>query len=400
MVEIWLPYGLSEVPVRIPDENLIDILQPRQSEEQKLSLDVDSLPSSELLAIAKTTDHVCIVVGESRNSDLVKTATRSLINRLIKEGTPASSMTVLQTPKSIAIEGLPAEVQIVHHSPESSATTPLEYASTDFAPSLNNLVIGNVLTVAVGELWPNHTLGLSGLSDTIFPGLASQKSARAQLVRNRPLDPHELLKERVEVTSALGNVYGLGLVLNSELAPIGLRLDKFDATIESLGETIRQVMTIHPSRTADIVVMSVGGMPFDESLLSAVESFPAGLSALKRNGALIVAAECSHGHGNSDFYSWANEHKEARHLEARLRHRFNYFGWKAAYLLRALSNHRVYLVSTVPDHQIEHTFGLKPAKTMNAALQSAQRALGAQASISVIPNASQVIPTIAAAPRE
>lgn len=141
-------------------------------------------------------------------------------------------------------------------------------------------------------------------------------------------------------------------------------------------------------------------MPFDESLLTAIESFPPGLSVLKRNGALIIAAECSLGHGDTDFYAWTREQREARHLEARLRHRFNYYGWKAAYLSRALNSHRIYLVSTIPDHHIEHTFGLKPAKTMNAAVQSAQRALGSDASISVIPNGSQVIPTITTTTQE
>ncbi len=57
-------------------------------------------------------------------------------------------------------------------------------------------------------------------------------------------------------------------------------------------------------------------------------------------------------------------------------------------------------MSTIPDHHLEHTFGLKPAKTMNAAVQSAQRALGSDASISVVPNGSQVIPTITTAIQE
>lgn len=320
---------------------------------------------------------------------------KSLVNWFVRGGVPESSLTILRTPNSHMIDGIQTGVQIVHHSPESSVTTPLEGYSSDFAASINSLVTGNTLTIAVGELMPHHMLDFSGLSDAIFPGLGSQKSIRDQLVRNKPLDPHDLYKERLQITSALSNVYGLGFVLNSELFPIEVTLGRFGDTVEKLGETVRRAATIQASKSADIVVMSVGGMPYDESLLRTVESFPAGLSVLKRNGALIVAAECSLGHGNTDFYAWSKEHKEARHLEARLRHHFNYYGWKAAYLLRTLNSHRVYLVSTIPDHHVEHTFGLKSAKTMNAALQSAQRALGANASISVIPNASQVIPSIA-----
>ena len=398
MVEIWLPYGVSEVPVRIPDENLVDILQPREP-EQSVKLDFDNIGSDELITTAKNSARICIVVGESRSRETITKAINSLINRLTRDGVALSSLTILRSLKSAAIDGIPSEVQVVNHSPQTSVTTPVNH-SANFAPSINSLVTGNTLTIVVGELRLNHFLGFSGLCDTIFPGLASEKSAQDQLIRSSPMDPHDLIKERLEVASSLQNIYGLGFVLNSELSPIEITLDRLSETVAKLSGTIQRASAIQASRSADIVVMSTGGMPLDESLLTAIESFPPGLSVLKRNGALIVAAECSLGHGDTDFFAWTKEHKEARHLEARLRHRFNYYGWKAAYLLRVLNSHRVYLTSTIPDHHLEHTFGLKPAKTMNAAIQSAQRALGADASISVIPNASQVIPTIMTATQE
>jgi nickel-dependent lactate racemase len=396
--EIWLPYGLSEVPVRIPDENLVDILQPRQPEEPS-KIDFENIASDDLIAGAKSSDRVCIVVGESRSNEAATNAVNFLINRLTRSGVALSSLTVLHSVKSAAIDAIPSEVQVVNHSPHTSPMTQVS-RSADFEPSINSLVAGNTLTIVVGELRMNHVLGLSGLCDTIFPGLASERSAQDQLIRSKPMDPHDLITERLGVASSLRNIYGLGFVLNSELAPIEITLDKFPEAVAKLGEVIRSAFTVQASRSANIVVMSAGGMPVDESLLTAVESFPAGMAVLKRNGALIVAAECSAGHGDTDFYAWAREQKEARHLETRLRHRFNYYGWKAAYLMRALNSHRIYLVSTIPDHHLEHTFGLRPAKTINAALQSAQRALGSDASILVIPSASQVIPTIATATQE
>ena len=390
-MEIWLPYGQSEVPVRIPDENLVDILQPRQPENAALNF--ENISTDELTNIAKGADRICIVAGESRNQLAISDAIRFLINRLSRDGVAIGSLTVLRSLRASSITGLPSGVQVVSHSPRTSATTSIGQ-SADFAISINNLVAGNTLAVVVGELRLNHLLGFSGLCDAIFPGLASEKSAQEQLVRNKPMDPHDLVKERLEIASSLPNIYGLGFVLGPELAPVEIVHDTFNKTVEKLAATIRHISTVQASKSADIVVMSAGGVPLDESLLTAIESLPPGLSILKRNGALIIAAECSLGHGGTDFYSWAKEQKEARHLETRLRHHFNFHGWKAAYLLRALNNHRIYLASTIPDHHLEHTFGLKPAKTMNGAVQAAQRALGSGASISIIPNASLVIPTI------
>jgi len=145
-------------------------------------------------------------------------------------------------------------------------------------------------------------------------------------------------------------------------------------------------------KLADIVVMSAGGTPDDESLLQAIETFPTGIGALKRNGALIIAAECGKGHGDTEFYEWTVERKQPHHLEARLRHNFNYDGFKAVYLSRALDSHRIYLVSTIPDYYVENVFGMRASRTVNAALQTAQRALGAESKISVIPDASRLIP--------
>jgi len=398
-MEVWLPYGLSEVPVRIPDENLVDILQPRQP-ETPADVNFDNISTEGLTTAAKSADRICIVAGESRNQAMMSNAIMFLINRLSREGVPLSSLTVLRSLKAGSVTGLPSEVQVVTHSPLTSPAIAIGQ-SADFAISINSIIATEkTLIVVVGELRLNHVLGFSGLCDAIFPGLAAEKSAQAQLVRNRPMDPHDLIKERLEITSSLPNVYGLGFVLGPGLAPIELVHDTFDQTVSKLGATIHDISTIQASRSADIVVMSTGGMPLDESLVTAVESLPPGLSILKRNGALIVAAECSLGHGGTDFYAWVKEKKEARHLETRLRHHFNFCGWKAAYLLRALNNHRIYLASTIPDHHLEHTFGLKPAKTMNAAVQAAQRALGSDASISVIPNAGLVLPTITQATQE
>ena len=153
----------------------------------------------------------------------------------------------------------------------------------------------------------------------------------------------------------------------------------------------RRLLSRNVTKTADIVVMGVGGAPQDESLVQAVETFPVGVTALKRNGVLIIASECGKGHGDTEFYDWCAEKKEPHHLEARLRHHFNYNGYKAAFLRRLLDSHRVYLVSTIPDHYVENVFGMRAARTVNAALQTAQRTLGSDSSISVIPDASRVI---------
>jgi nickel-dependent lactate racemase len=184
----------------------------------------------------------------------------------------------------------------------------------------------------------------------------------------------------------------LGLALDWELRPTTVVFDSVENCLGSLEPIINDVYSKQITKRADILVLSAGGTPFDETLARAVETFPVGLDSLKKDGALIVAAECGEGHGGGQFYQWSAEHKEPRYLESRLRHRFSYDGFKASFLARILQTHRVYLVSTIPDHYVEHVFGVRPAQTVNAALQTAQRTHGSDSTISVIPNACRVVP--------
>ena len=392
MVEIWFPYGTSEVPVRIQDERLLDILQPRDIKLQP-TLDLEHVITQEAIAQAKNAEQICIVPGCSRKKGMILDMTKLLIASFVNAGISLSKVTLLRTPQSDPIEA-PSEVSVIHHSPVKSETTAIHGYSGDFMPTISRVAAESKMIIAIGELTLNHFTGYAGLCDLIFPGLASEASARQELIRNRPMEPHDLHKERLAISSCLRNIHAVGFVLKSDKSVADMVSGSFNETVTRLINVVDHVSTIEARKPAEIVVMSAGGAPLDESLLRAVETFPAGLSVLKRNGVLIVAAECAHGHGGTDFYSWANEHKEARHLESRLRRRFNYYGWKAAYLLRALANHRIYLVSTIPDFYVEHTFGLRAAKTMNGALQSAQRALGADSSVTAIPDASQTIPRI------
>jgi nickel-dependent lactate racemase len=178
--------------------------------------------------------------------------------------------------------------------------------------------------------------------------------------------------------------------LNAELQACSVVFDTLEGCLASLERIVSEAYVKQITKRADILVMSAGGAPFDSTLDRSVETFPVGLNALKRDGVLIVAAECGQGHGGRQFYDWSTEHKEPRYLESRLRHRFSYDGFKASFLGRTLQNHRVYLVSTIPDHYVENVFDMKPAPTVNAALQSAQRTHGSQSTISVVPNACRV----------
>jgi nickel-dependent lactate racemase len=394
MVEVWLPYGSSEVAVRVPEETLIDILKPQANTSNADPVaEVMRLVSSnpEFQSKIKNGKRICVAIGSSRNKQLLRLSANSLLAELKKFDSQPDRITVLLTIDSTLVENdFETGISVIRHSPKSQ-TTPLSRFKSHFTPAINSLFADVPVRIVLGELRPNSILGFSGLPDLIFPGLGSETSIHQEVSGREPLTPIDVHNERLEIALQLPDLFAVGFVLNEDRSLARITLEPFRSCINQLEAAIREYCTRSVEKAADIVIMSAGGTPSDETLIRAVENFPNALSILKRNGALIVAAECSSGPGDGEFYSWSAEKKEARYLEARLRHTFNFNGWKAAYLARAVQNHRIYLISTIPDHHVENVFGLRPAKTVNAALLSAQRALGADSKISVIPDPTSVI---------
>jgi hypothetical protein len=377
----------------VPEERLIDIFNTQKAtglpdplaETKKL---VDT--NERFQTRVKEAERICISLGPCGNRQLAIDLVRALRETLVRNS--HASTTILYTQGAPELDSnLFPEMKIEHHHPQSSPTISIENFNGVFSPQLNAEFLNADLKIIVGELKPHPFLQYSGLCDIVFPGLASENSARDHLTRRTGFSISDLRKERRQITALAGDIFALGFTLDSEGSPLQVTFGSVSDSMLTLGNEMQTASSRDVAKAADIVIMSAGGMPQDESLVEAIETFPVGIAALKRNGALIVAAECGRGHGDTEFYEWCAEKKETRHLETRLRHHFNYNGFKAAFLRRTLGTHRVYLVSTISDYYVENVFGMRAAPTVNAALQTVQRAIGSQSTISVIPDAGRVI---------
>jgi lactate racemase len=392
LVEVWLPYGRSEIPARVPEERLIDILKPENTKAlaEPVAEVTRALHSSEqFLEKANKASRVCIVLGSCGTEQLTLDLIRALLGCL---NNPQSSTVILSTGESVepdinSVDG----TRLLKHTTKSETT---EHKATKggFIPQIDSEFVKADLRILIGELRPHPFLKFAGLSDLVFPGLASGSSAFAQVSERSGLAVNDIHTERVEVAKGFEHLFALGVTLNPELRPTSVAFDQIEGCLRTLEPIVMDTFSKQITKRSDIVVMSAGGAPFDATLDRAVEALPAALDAWKKDGTLIVAAECGEGHGGGQFYEWSAEHKEPRYLESRLRHRFSYAGFKAAFLVRLLQTHRIYLVSTIPDHYVETVFSMRPASTVNAALQTAQRTHGSDSSVSVIPSASRLIP--------
>jgi nickel-dependent lactate racemase len=70
--------------------------------------------------------------------------------------------------------------------------------------------------------------------------------------------------------------------------------------------------------------------------------------------------------------------------------------YKAYYLLRALQNHQIILVSSTPDYYASNIFKLKTARAVNDALNEAFNIAGRNAKVWTIPYGNYTLPEVKA----
>jgi nickel-dependent lactate racemase len=166
----------------------------------------------------------------------------------------------------------------------------------------------------------------------------------------------------------------------------------FNEGVKLVDEMYRVIV----DRRADIVVVSSGGNPADLNLFQAYKSVDNALKVAKRGGVIVLVAECPEGHGNQVFYDWMVKFGELKAVEREIRKNFVLGGHKAYYLLEALQNHRIILVSSMPDYYASNIFKLKTARAVNDALNEAFEIAGKNARVWTMPYGNFTLPEVKA----
>jgi nickel-dependent lactate racemase len=159
---------------------------------------------------------------------------------------------------------------------------------------------------------------------------------------------------------------------------------------------VDEMYRVPVNRRANIVVVSSGGHPADVNLFQAYKGVDSALEIVKRGGTIILVAECPDGHGSQVFYDWMVKFGDIKAVEREIKRNFVLGGHKAYYLLNALQNHQVILVSSMPDYYASNIFKLRTARAVNDALDEAFKVTGKAAKVWVMPYGNFTLPEVAA----
>ncbi len=409
MVEVWLPYGSTEIPIRIREENLLGIAT--QDTEHSKTLQLNEIAQSitqELEAFGKVSS-AGIAYDPTPSRPSSREIAEEIAKTLVGKGLPKEKISLFRMATTIPLL-------------ESASTGPEQYGFRDIvhdvvrsefhlagtagngtAVHLNKSFIESDLKIVVSTIRTDYAARLCCSATAVLTGLGSAEATSSNLlilVRKAESEDFEskrweILRDRFEASK----LAGIRLLIDGYTDQKGsiLRLSvKRLGSFESIVSEAQSWLLKPIQRKADVVVVSPGGLPFDSDLFNGFDCGILTTDSVERDGFIIVTSECSQGIGGSNFQEWLARFPDARAMELSLRRRPNLEGVKACLLRRLAEKATIHLVSTLPNSVVEKIGGIRPSKTAAAAMQSAERAMGKDARILVVPNATRAIPGVLA----
>ncbi|RLG92846.1 MAG: nickel-dependent lactate racemase [Candidatus Hecatellales archaeon] len=415
MVEVWLPYGDTEVCLTVPPENLLDIVNPKQEpqpinleEELKKALE-NPLNTSKLAETMKPEQKIAIAFNKSVNMDFISLVLAKLADEVKKADVPLSNIRVIVgcregkpiTPNEAEnlLSKIPEGFEKKIHNPKVEEEL-VEVGVTSYKTRvfLNKSFFEADLKILVGEVNLNPLTGFGGIDAVLSVcglktihhsyGLSLNPKSRIGFLEENPTH-----KNLVEIAGLAGVNHILNLVVGLDGKVLRVFFGSLEKTFKEAVNSFKTIFGVEVEDKAEIVVVSPGGNPFDQTFYDAQESLERACLVVKDGGIIVLVAECSQGLGNRDFQKLVNTVKSVEELKTIAKKEFNPTLYKIFRLMNILKDFRVVLVSTLPN-TISEVLGFKTSKTVNNAVEYALRVLGKKSKILVLPYAMKIFPIL------
>jgi len=414
MVEVWLPYGDSEVCVRIPTVSLLDVIKPKD-------VDVPSDPQEEIRSalknpvggksigdIAKSEAKVSIVLKESF-LQINRMIIHTLIDELRSAGIRDEDVTLIiaHDPFRLSSEhdlpsnaGLFERLKIIRHSPGDCENAYFESPS-GIKFYLNRNFLEADVKILVGMVEPHPIIGYTGGWELIIPGIADTNSSNEifklgldEISRRGRLKDNPVYEEISGAAEKVHVDLALHIVMNSEFKVVKAFAGEVDKSFSEAVKFANGIYRTPVESRADIVFISPGGSCFDATFQESTLCLDAALDVLGRKKDLVLVAECSRGFGDKEFLETILKYSSLRLLRKDLERSFSIPKLMAYRLMNILKRINLLMVTAMPNYYISKVSNLKVARTANEAYRMLIESSRDKGKISFIPHGNLTIPSI------
>jgi len=401
-LELWIPYGETEVPVRVPDDNFYRIMEPAKPLgtkdapsiiEEALEKPVGGLF---LKDVVKPGSIAGIIIDPIVPVIARDEAAKALRFRLTALGIDNVRVFMRKRMSNVAPAG--EDLKII--DPSQASFAELGKTSAGTSVELDPDLAACDVKINVGLVMPHFASGFTGGPEAVLPGASSIHSItknRSLLTKGFPTSSstpdNQVLLDSLEACKLAGPFYSLCFMPDGA----GGVSSAFAGELESVfREAVSRYHEVHSpkiERKLDIVIVSAGSL-LGADLYHAIRVVSNVLGAVRKEGTIILVAECSSGVGDSGFLEYARRFPERKELSTELRYRFKLGGHVNLFLQDALEKCRIQLVSILPELFVRDSFGLKPSQTATEAVQKAIRVEGKESKILIVPKGDFTVPVM------
>ncbi|HWR39927.1 MAG TPA: nickel-dependent lactate racemase [Patescibacteria group bacterium] len=422
MATVKIPYGKGFIDALIPDARLEGILESRAHHyqpaagEQELVRNALANPigSPRLRELAKGKKKIVIIASDHTRPVPSKIMAPLLLEE-IRGGNPEADITFLiatgfhrPTTQEELIgkfgETLVAAEKIVIHD----AFDPASMVNIGKLPSggeimINKLAIDADLLIAEGFIEPHFFAGFSGGRKSVLPGVVSKVTVLANhnsqfiasaKARTGNLEGNPLHIDMLYAAKTAKLRFILNVVIDADKKIIKAFAGDLEQAHADGTKFVAELATASP-QPADIAITSNGGYPLDQNIYQAVKGMTAAEATCRQGGVIIICAACNDGHGGKDFYEWFKSAATAREVMEKIMTIAPPDTlpdqWEAQILARVLMHHSVIIVTDQCDHQMIRDMKMNAAATITEALAMAEKIVGKDARITIVPDGVSVI---------
>lgn len=421
-MKVSIPYGRGHLSLDVPDHRLKAVLTSKfhelkaelpETEIVRKSLE-NPIGTPRLRELARGRKKV-VIISSDHTRPVPSKIIMPLLLEEVRAGNPDADITILVatgghrgTTREELVERYGEEMVkkeriVVHDSHDESSLVHVGTLPSGGDFILNKLVMEADLVAAEGFIEPHFFAGYSGSRKSVLPGVASYKTvmanhcaefiahdkARTGIIKDNPIHIDMVYGARKGGLAFICNV-----VIDSDKKVVAAFSGEMEEAHEAGCEFMGRYGKVK-AVPADIVITSNGGYPLDQNLYQAVKSMTAGEATCKKGGVIIVASECSDGHGGEAFYRTFETVPTPQGIMdmimARGRNETEPDQWQIQIFVRVLIDYTVIMVTSAPKEMVEH-LNMKWAPSLEDALAMADGILGRDdGSVTVVPDGVSVI---------
>jgi nickel-dependent lactate racemase len=418
-MQITLAYGKSGLPVELPDDWDVTIVEPRfvpmlpdpkEALTQALRAPIQAPP---LRQVTQPTEKIGIIF-----SDITRATPHSLILPAVLrelEHVPRGNITLFNALgthrrntdaelRGMLGDELVDSYRIIQNDAFDPATQ-VHLGKTSFGHEvwINAELAACPVKILTGFIEPHLFAGFSGGGKAIMPGLGGLRTILGNHDAKNIGNPkatwgvtwgNPIWEEVREVAHMAGGAFLVNVALNREVQITGVFAGDLDAAHVAGCEFVRQTAMAPTAQPFDIVITTNSGYPLDLNLYQSVKGMRAAEQIVRPGGAIIIATECWDGIPEHGMYGELL--RQARSPQELLR-RIQAPGfqeldqWQAQIQAMVQLKAEVYVYSDfLSDEQIARAL-LRPCRDIPATIADLRRRSGDRATIAVMPEGPQTI---------